>query len=58
MAPREDLVKENWDASVLEKNQKMGIGIVLRDCNGEVLACLSSPKPFYSQPVVAKFWAL
>lgn len=37
----------------------MGVGIVLMDSNGEVMACLSSPKPFYSHPSVAEeFMAL
>lgn len=54
LALREDLIKVNCDASVQEKNQKMGIGIVLRDSNGEVLACLSSSKPFYSHRLVAE----
>lgn len=58
MAPKVNSVNVNWDASVLEKNQKMGIDIILRDCNGELLACLSSLKPFYSQPIVAEFWSL
>lgn len=54
LAPREGLVKVNWDAFVLEKNQKIDIGIVIRDCNGGVLACLSSLKTLYSQPIVAE----
>lgn len=41
-----------------EKDQKMGIGIVIRDCHVEVLACLCSSKSFHSQPIVAEFWAL
>lgn len=43
---------------MMEHNQKMGIGVVLRDCDGNVLACLCSPKPFFSQPIVAEAWAL
>lgn len=57
-APVVGTVKVNWDATVCEKNQTMGIGVVIRDSKGEFLACLSSPKIFYSQPIVSKFWAL
>lgn len=34
------------------------MGIVIKDCNDKVLACLNSFKTFYSQPIVAEFWAL
>lgn len=52
-APVENVVKVNWDAVVSSKNQKMGIGIVIRDANWAVMASLSSFKLFSSQPIVA-----
>lgn len=48
----------NWYAAVREKTQKMGIGVVICDSMGEVLACLSSPNPLYSKLIVAEFGAL
>lgn len=51
-------VKMNWDATVNVSKKKMGIGIVIRDDMGEVLACLSSSRGFISQPIIAECWAL
>lgn len=42
-----------------EKSKTMGIGLVIRDPKGEVMASLSLPEPFHSKPIVAKlraFW--
>lgn len=36
----------------------MGIGVVIRDYKGEVMTCLNPPKPFHSQPIIAKYQAL
>jgi ribonuclease HI len=32
----------------------MGIGVILRDCNGEVLATLSAPKEYITAPDIAE----
>lgn len=36
----------------------MGIGVVVRDHDGSVMACLSAMKQFLSKPIVASYWAL
>lgn len=39
-------------------SQKMSIGIMVRDCHGEVIACLSALKELRSQPVLAEIMSL
>lgn len=34
----------NWDAAMDKENSKIGIGVIVRDSMGEVLASLSAPK--------------
>lgn len=36
----------------------MGAGVVIRDCEGAVMACLSSPKVFHSHSIVVEYNAL
>lgn len=57
-APERGWVKVIWDAAVIEKSQKMGIGVVIRDFQGEVMDCLSSLKPFHSHSIVVEYEAL
>lgn len=52
------MAKTNWDAAVDFNNQKIGIGIIVRDSNGEILACVSTSKSFSSQPILAECLAL
>ncbi|KAF5442058.1 hypothetical protein F2P56_037243 [Juglans regia] len=35
--PRESFVKANWDAAVSRKDRKVGLGVVIRDEEGEIL---------------------
>lgn len=51
-------IKIIWDAAVNKHEGRMGVGVVMRDPLGRVLACLGVPKSFCSQPVVAEYWAL
>lgn len=44
----------NWDASVDKKNRRMGIGVIVCDCKGEVLATLSAPKEGIIDLVIAQ----
>lgn len=41
-----------------EKSKKMGIGVVIRDDKGDILACLCSSTFFYSKPIITEFGAL
>ncbi|XP_040988095.1 uncharacterized protein LOC121235763 [Juglans microcarpa x Juglans regia] len=51
---KEREVKANWDAAVDVKIKKVAIGVVVRDLNGEVLACLCSCFINNSIPSVAE----
>ena len=39
--PREGVYKANFDATLFEHCNCAGLGVVVRDCNGEVIAALS-----------------
>lgn len=58
LKPTREFVKANWDAVINGKKTMMGIGIVIRDHMGEILACLSAPKSFCGKPFLAEAWAL
>lgn len=58
LAIAEGFVKANWDTVVREKKSEDGIGIEIRDSMGEILACLSSSKPFQSQSFLVESWTL
>lgn len=47
-------MKINWDASLDWTNKKMGMGAVVRDSLGEVVAAFSSIIPFIQDPDVAE----
>lgn len=51
-------VKVNWDADIYTKNQKMGLGVVVRDHMGVFLAGLSTSAGFAFQPIIVEFLAL
>jgi hypothetical protein len=40
----DEFVSVNWDAVVDKTKKKMGIGVIIRDGKGEVLATLAGPK--------------
>ncbi|GLT53961.1 hypothetical protein SLA2020_271950 [Shorea laevis] len=56
--PESGMVKANWDAAIDSQSQRMGIGMVLRDETGSVLAAMSSCNPSVSDPTVAEALAL
>lgn len=58
MLPSTGVAKVNWDTIVNMHNQKMGIGILVQDNQGEVLACLNASQNFNSQPILAEGLAL
>ncbi|KAF5468669.1 hypothetical protein F2P56_012808 [Juglans regia] len=56
--PGGSVIKANWDAAVDAKNKCVGIGVVVRDSNGEILACLCSRFAHNSNPYVAEALSL
>ncbi|XP_042979954.1 uncharacterized protein LOC122310138 [Carya illinoinensis] len=48
----------NWDATLDTKNRTMGMRIVIRDANGEVLASVCSKRPNVVHPTLAECLAL
>ncbi|XP_042939662.1 uncharacterized protein LOC122274720 [Carya illinoinensis] len=57
-APGDEVVKVNWDAGVNLKEERTGIGVVVRDDKGEVLVALCSSRGVCCSPVVAELHAL
>ncbi|XP_042972999.1 uncharacterized protein LOC122304801 [Carya illinoinensis] len=57
-APGDEVVKVNWDAGVNLKEERIGIGVVIRDDKGEVLVALCSSRGVCCSPVVAELHAL
>ncbi|XP_042973059.1 uncharacterized protein LOC122304861 [Carya illinoinensis] len=56
--PEGDTVKVNWDAALKSDDRKCGMGVVIRDRCGDVLASLCSCRWNVSNPVVAEVHAL
>lgn len=40
-APPDGMYKINWDVAIDSKNMCMGIGIIVRDCEGQLIAAKS-----------------
>ncbi|XP_041004003.1 uncharacterized protein LOC121249357 [Juglans microcarpa x Juglans regia] len=51
-------VKINWDASLDQKRKKMGVGIIIRDETGKVLATMCDQKGYVEKAVIAECQAL
>lgn len=49
--------KANFDAALDKKQQKMGVGVVVRDCNGDIVALMCAVRKCVS-PFVAKCKAI
>ncbi|GLT76792.1 hypothetical protein SLA2020_484300 [Shorea laevis] len=56
--PDVGMVKGNWDAAIDFKNQRMGVGLVVRNSTGSVLAAMCSSVPFITDPTTAEVVAL
>ncbi|KAF5461926.1 hypothetical protein F2P56_017985 [Juglans regia] len=56
--PMPGLYKLNFDAAVDLKNRRIGIGIVIRDSNGEVMVTVCSRKDHVISPFIAECQAL
>jgi hypothetical protein len=52
--PPLDFVKLNWDASLDTNSKRMGVGDLIRDRVGNVLAAISSSIPLVQDPEVAE----
>ncbi|XP_041001645.1 uncharacterized protein LOC121247346 [Juglans microcarpa x Juglans regia] len=57
-SPVGETIKVNWDAAWRVNDYRCGIGVVIRDSCGEVLASLCCPKQNVVDPVVAEIYAL
>ncbi|XP_040996078.1 uncharacterized protein LOC121242252 [Juglans microcarpa x Juglans regia] len=53
-----DKYELNFDATVDLKNRRIGIGIVVRDCNGEAMAAVCTRKDHVFSPFIAECLAL
>jgi hypothetical protein len=47
-------VKVNWDASISKQQNKMGVGIAVRDHTGQVLVMACATKDFINNPTMAE----
>ncbi|XP_042952140.1 uncharacterized protein LOC122289228 [Carya illinoinensis] len=56
--PRMDYMKVNVNAAMDKNMGRMGIGIVVRDCSGEVHVVVASPKQITRTANVAESWAM
>ncbi|XP_042972892.1 uncharacterized protein LOC122304693 [Carya illinoinensis] len=56
--PMGDILKVNWDAAWKTKEDRSGIGVVIRDSSGEVLASLCCPRTKVQDAMVAEIYAL
>jgi ribonuclease HI len=52
--PNEGVVKINWDAAISMLGDRMGVGVVARDHNGNVVGALCCMRPFISDPTTAE----
>jgi hypothetical protein len=52
--PPQNTYKVNWDAALDSVNQRMGVGVIVRDHMGRVIAARSTTVEFSSEPVVAE----
>lgn len=53
-APPSNWIEINWDIEVREAGNKIGVGVTIRDSEGEILATLMQPLCFCSQPTIAE----
>jgi hypothetical protein len=56
--PLPGIIKINWDAAINSQNQRMGVGILVRNDEGAVLAAVCATVPSITDPPVAEAVAL
>ncbi|KAH9649551.1 rnase h domain-containing protein [Citrus sinensis] len=54
LPPPQGLFKANVDAAINEEKRKAGLGVVIRDSNGEVIAAAVNRTPFYGNVAQAE----
>ncbi|XP_042988653.1 uncharacterized protein LOC122316184 [Carya illinoinensis] len=53
-APPANVYKVNWDSAVDKVNCKVGVGTIIRDWEGRVIACMRMCKPLFPNPYLAE----
>lgn len=56
--PPELAMNTNWDAAIDAHHRRVGVGVVIRDSNGEMLACLCSKFDHTKNPIIVEALAL
>lgn len=56
--PPDMVCKVNWDAAMDVKNKRVGIGVICRNAEGDILACLCLKIDVVIRPVMAEAYAL
>ncbi|XP_042953522.1 uncharacterized protein LOC122290063 [Carya illinoinensis] len=56
--PMGEILKVNWDATWKAKEDRSGIGVVIRDSSGEIVASLCCPRTKVQDAMVAEVYAL
>ncbi|GLT53412.1 hypothetical protein SLA2020_266820 [Shorea laevis] len=56
-APSCDVYKINWDIAINKSKKLMGMGVIVRDCNGQAQADLQSSRMFIMDPTTAEAYA-
>jgi hypothetical protein len=54
MKPPEGYIKLNWDTSIDTGGKRMGMGIVARNYEGNVIATFCDSKPFITDSAIAE----
>lgn len=52
--PPAGVTKLNWDAAIDKQGNRMGVGIIARDQNGDVVGAMCLTKPFLTDPATAE----
>lgn len=51
-------MKANWDAALIFKKRRMGIGDVIKDVQGEVMVSLCNSKGMFNSPAIIELHVL
>lgn len=57
MAPPQGWVKANWDAAIEKKSGWVGLGVIIRDHRGSLVAAKCVTRKGFVKPVAAEAWA-